>query len=510
MASLHKLLGTTPNEGVQPKEIIAYSTAGFGQNLICGLISTYLLFFYTNALLLNPLHVGILMLASRLFDAFNDPIMGSIVDKTRTKKGKCRPYLLYTPIPIAILTILCFTPSASWAYALRLSYAAISYVIWSIFYTIIDVPYWGLASGMTKDTNTRGTMLTVARLACTAGSGIVSLIIPLAIGGIQTKFTHPSGTMIDGIDLSGTVISGQEGAFAGELGPAFIIIATIIAIIAIPTFFIGYKFTKERYYDDESKVASLGHNIKLLFKNKPLLQIVLSGALGAAKTMFIYIGIYFATYNCAAVMAGETFLGMSGAGLNTVITFAILPGGLLASLMVPYLTRKFGKKKTYIWSHIIVGTIMIAAFFVGWDSKAKLLFNLVVLIIAGIPSGFSNILTYAMIGDTVDYLEDKTGERAEGICFAMQTFISKLGMAFGAFISLVALSVAGIDPLNASTFTLAGNKEGLDLIYLIICLVSGISTLLSAIPFFFYKFNERQQREAVERVEEKKLNKEKI
>ena len=117
-AFLHKLFGTTPGEGMQPKEAIAYSVAGFGQNFICTIIGSYLTVFMTDALgfdlntkigvMSGVMAVAWLMLGTRIFDAFNDPIMGSIVDRTRTKWGKCRPYLKWMAIPIGVVTILCF------------------------------------------------------------------------------------------------------------------------------------------------------------------------------------------------------------------------------------------------------------------------------------------------------------------------------------------------------------------------------------------------------------------
>lgn len=118
---LHKLFGTTPGKGVQPKEAIAYSVAGFGQNFICTIIGSYLTIFLTDALLFGAdgvtvgaisgsMAVAYLMLGTRIFDALNDPIMGSIVDRTRTKWGKCRPYLKWMAIPIGIMTVLCFMP----------------------------------------------------------------------------------------------------------------------------------------------------------------------------------------------------------------------------------------------------------------------------------------------------------------------------------------------------------------------------------------------------------------
>ena len=164
----HKLFGTTPGDGdIQPKEAVAYSIAGFGQNFICTIIGSYLTVFMTDALGFDlnatvfgasgVVAVAWLMLGTRIFDALNDPIMGSIVDRTRTKWGKCRPYLKWMAIPIAAMTILCFLPfypSNNVGFAL----AGLVYVIWSVVYTIADVPYWGLSTAMVNDTTKRGNM----------------------------------------------------------------------------------------------------------------------------------------------------------------------------------------------------------------------------------------------------------------------------------------------------------------------------------------------------------------
>lgn len=198
-AFLHKLFGTTPGEGMQPKEAIAYSVAGFGQNFICTIIGSYLTVFMTDALgfdlntkigvMSGVMAVAWLMLGTRIFDAFNDPIMGSIVDRTRTKWGKCRPYLKWMAIPIGVVTILCFLP---WYPKTGGGFAALSviYVIWSVVYTVADVPYWGLSSAMTNNTDSRGKMLTVARLACTLGAGIVTVFVPIITSGVTAEYKY--------------------------------------------------------------------------------------------------------------------------------------------------------------------------------------------------------------------------------------------------------------------------------------------------------------------------------
>ena len=472
---VHKLFGSTPGDGeMQPKEGFSYSLCGFGQNLICTIIGSYLTVFMTDAIGFKALHVALLMLFARVYDALNDPIMGSIVDRTRTKWGKCRPYMKWMAIPIAIMTILCFLP---WYPNNPGGFAAVAvmYVLWGMVYTVADVPYWGLSTAMSNDTYRRGNLLTIARLFCTAGAGIVTVITPI-ITDNMTKGMDPAQT-------------------ADTLKWIYFVIAIVCCVIAIPLFFLGFKNTTERNVSIENP-PSLGHNLKLLFKNKPLMLIVLSGIGGAARMLFTYTGgLYFAKY----VMDKESWYSL--------FTMAVVPGGLIASLLVPWCTKKFGKKNTYIWSHVIGGVAMLIAFIVGmavdkgnYTSTATTVVLLIALVVAGIPSGFGNIITYAMIGDTVEYLELKTGERAEGICFAMQTLINKIGMAVGAFVGVLAYDMAGVEANNVDSVTAAGK----DTMWIMLVGIAALSFFLTVIPLFFYKFNEKEQQAAKAEIEARK------
>lgn len=474
-ALAHKLFGSTPGDGeMQPKEGLSYSLCGFGQNLICTIIGSYLTVFMTDAIGFNALAVAILMLAARVYDALNDPIMGSIVDRTRTKWGKCRPYMKWMALPIALMTAICFLP---WYPNNDGGFAAISvmYVIWGMVYTVADVPYWGLSTAMSNDTYRRGNLLTIARLFCTAGAGIVTVLTPI---------------------ITDNMTKGMDPVAKGEmLKWIYFVIAIVCCVIAVPLFFLGFKNTTERNISTENP-PSLGHNLKLLFKNKPLMLIVLSGIGGAARMLFTYTGgLYFAKY----IMDRESWYSL--------FTMAIVPGGLIASLLVPWCTKKFGKRNTYIWSHVVGGVAMLIAFIVGiafdrgaYTSTATTVVLLIALVIAGIPSGFGNIITYAMIGDTVEYLELKTGERAEGICFAMQTLINKIGMAVGAFVGVLAYYMAGVAANDASSVT----PEGKDTMWFMLVGIAAISFFLTVIPLFFYKFNEKQQQEAKAEIEARK------
>ena len=485
---LHSVFGTTPGKGMQPKEAIAYSITGFGQNLICNIIGSYLMVFMTDALLFDidskvgavsgVVAVAYLMLFTRIYDALNDPIMGSLVDRTRTKWGKCRPYLKWMAFPIAIMTILCFLPVYD---NTAKSFAVISaiYVLWSMVYTVADVPYWGLSTAMTNDTEVRGKMLTVARLACTLGAGIVTVFVPIITSGVTAKYKDESGLLL-------TQYSAQN---AETLKWTYFICAVVLVAVAIPTFFYGFKNTKERYTATENP-PSLGHNFSLLFKNRELMLIVLSGILGAARTVYMGAGgLYFAKY------------ALNNEGIYSIMTILVVPGGLIASVLVPWLTSKFGKKNTYIIAHLVGAVTMFVMLFVGYKSTAALIVCAIGIVILGIPQGINNVMTYAMIGDTVDYLEWKTGERAEGICFAMQTLINKIGMAVAAFVGVIAYAMAGISPQNpAGSIT----PEGLDKLWLMIVLTGALSMLLTIVPMLFYRLSEKKQAEMVKEIESRK------
>ena len=475
---LNKTLGTDPTkkDDVQSKEVLAYSVAGLGQNIICQLVTTFFMLYMTDVAGVSATWLAWMFLAARLFDALNDPVMGSIVEMTRTRQGKMRPYLKYSPIPIAILTVLLFVnlPVGETG---KFAFGTVIYLLWGIAYTSVDVPYWGLASSMTSDTEKRNTILTVARLFCTIGSGAVSVFIPIIIG-------------------DNTPIATQRILYP--------IVALVCVLIAVPTFWVGYKGTKERFYDAETDGKfTLIKNLKLLGKNKPALLIILVGVLGSLRTIYMTTAVYYAKYN------------LQNFDLAGVIFLLVVPGGLAATLLTPVLSKRFGKKTIFIWSHIIGGAFLIALYLIGLPSNgtsmgAQIAFY-IIIILAGVPSGFSNIMTYSMIADSIDYLEDKTGERAEAFCFSLQTFISKIGMAMTAFVTLMVLGKYGYDASFAEPGAiddLLGNPEFQRVLegnWMATTLLCGVSMLACAIPLFFYTFTEKKQKEAVARVLARKI-----
>ena len=201
-------------------------------------------------------------------------------------------------------------------------------------------------------------------------------------------------------------------------------------------------------------------------------------------------GLYFAKY----VLNNE--------GVYSLITLLVVPGGLVASILVPWMSKKFTKKWAYIMVHLMGGVVMFAMYFIGYDKPWKLIVCAIGLVLLGIPQGVNNIITYAMIGDTVDYLEWKTGERGEGICFAMQTLINKIGMAVGAFVGVLAYYVAGINP--DATNGIYITEDGKTLLWNMLVLSGAFSMILTCVPMFFYKLTEKRQKEMVAEIAERK------
>ena len=163
------------------------------------------------------------------------------------------------------------------------------------------------------------------------------------------------------------------------------------------------------------------------------------------------------------------------------------------------MSKKFTKKWSYVVVHLFGGVVMTVMYFVGYDAPWKLVVSAVALVLLGIPQGVNNIITYAMIGDTVDYLEWKTGERGEGICFAMQTLINKIGMAVGAFIGVISFTAAGI---NSETGFISA--EGCKTLWNMLILSGAISMFGCAIPMFFYNITEKKQAQMVAEIAERK------
>lgn len=438
------------NQKIKFREMFSYGTAGLGQNMVYVLSSSFLMIFYTDVFEISPWIVGTVFLVAKLWDAVNDFIMGTIVDNTRTKWGKLRPYLLFSPIPIAILTILTFW-APNLTDALKIVYIFVTYVLWGMAYTAGDVAYWGLSASMSNDTKERTKLIAFTRFMTMIGSGVAIITIPIIVKELGN----------------------------GSAKQGYLLTAIIISIIGCCLFSLSFFGTKERVKPQKEK-TTFKENMKLLFKNTPLLIILLSSVLGFSRFMSQAAGTYVTKYN----LDDETLFSLLG---------AVLIGSVLVAIAItPFLLKFFSKKSLYIITSLIGGVFYFIMYLVGYDS---LLVILVFVFLSSLSMGFFNVLQTAMIADSVDYLELKSGKRAEGLCYSGQTFFFKLSGALSTFVMAMVLELTGFIE-NAPN----QNPEVYNGIFSLVSLVPGIGCLLSIIPMFFYNFTEDKQKQCIEKI----------
>ena len=416
------------------KERLSFGLAGLGQNMVYNYTTAYIMVFYTDVVKLLPVAVGTLMLIARVFDAVNDPIMGTIIDKTHTKKGKLIPYLKVIPVPMAVFTLLVFfVPDMS--YTMRLVYAYVSFILWDLMYTVSDVPYWGLSVAITSDPNERLKLISIARILCNVGLAISIVIPPLMI------------------------------SYFGGGSFAYFITAVAMALSGSLLFsLVGYN-AKERTTLDKQESAP----IRVLFKNKPLMLLQLSRFLQAFRMVIATAGLYFAKYN-----------------MNDEAAFSILGGLLIAAmilamLVTPLLKKIFSKKQLYNYSLLLGFASHFLMFILGFEN---MMINYILLFVSGLSLGLNDVITYTLVGDCVDYCEYQTGLRTEGLSFSLHTFTTKLQSAFGLFwIGIILTQVGFVENAVQSSQTLNG-------IFSLISLYPAVASLCAIIPMFWFKFSE--------------------
>lgn len=475
---------------VPKKEWMAYCVGALGQGMVYAIMSSYISDFYLNVLKVTPVFVLLLMFLARIWDAINDPIMGFIVDHVNPKKGKMRPYLLYTPIPVAILTMLLFyAPNISDTG--KMIYAAITYVLWGMIYTASDVPFWGLINIMTSNPDERGSIISKAKTANGVGSAIPMAIF-MALGFILPK-----------MNLAGTELEQTK----------YTVMALVSSIIGNILFVRVYFKTKERVQipAPQKKEKGEASSLKLIFTCKPLMLTALMGVLSAARYMYqagavhvarysFYIGKDLTGLNAAEV---ENALQSNISTVSTVFSVCSAVGMMGTMLAVTPLIKKFSYKQIIITTSLIGFAGSLAMWFIGYENFWACL---PCLVLSTIPCGAINVCAFAMIGDCLDYMEWKTGRRLTGMGSAIQSFVNKFGNAIST--SFIILMYIIVD-LDVASFSAKVTANPLDMsesvrqgMFSVVSLIPAISFLVCTIPIFFYnltgEYKERMERELAE------------
>lgn len=456
------------------KEWLAYCVGALGQGMVYAIMSSYISDFYMNVLKLTPLFVLLLMLFARIWDAVNDPIMGYIMDRAHPKRGKMRPYLLYTPIPIAILTVLLF-------YAPNLSgvslmvYASVTYVLWGMIYTSSDVPFWSLPNAMTPNPAERGDIISKGRTANGVGSA-VPMAFFMVLGFILPKF-----------NLSGTELEKTK----------YMVIALFCAIVGNILFASVYFKTKERVHIPDPPKRKKGEKTALgqIFSCKPLMLTALMGVLSSARYMYQAGAVHVARYS---FYIGKDLTGLSLAEkeaalqsnvslVSTVFQVASALGMFGAMLLMPLLFRKFNYKQIIIFTSLLGAAASVIVWFLGYE---RFWLCVPFFVISCIPLGAINVCSFAMIGDCLDYMEWKTGARLTGLGSAIQSFVTKFGNAISTSFIIVMYMIVDLNVADINASVTAHPLEMTDAVrtgmFSLISIIPAVSLLLCTVPLFFY------------------------
>ncbi len=450
---------THSTETVRTKEKLAYGFGCFGQNFSYYFLSNYILFFFTDVFGILPAAAGTLLLVTKIWDGINDPLMGILVDRTRSRWGKFRPWLIFTPILFAPISIMCFsapdlTPMGKliWAYA--------TYILFDMTYTASDVPYWAMSSAITANTTERNSVVVYPRFIATVAVAIATLTTLPLVHLFQ--------------DLAG------GDAARGDRG--FQLTAALYGILTVACFAVTFFLVRERVVIPHTQKRSTARNILVtLGKNKPLMLLIISGLfVNAASGAKLSTLIYYAKYNLGNEM------------LNPVVAAVNIPFILIGIAVTPKIAKRYGKKTTYIILNAIFALGSLGFYLSGWE-------NLVVMLawscFGSIGMAAPLVLQTSMIADTIEYAELKTGQRSEGLIFSSQTFMVKLASAFTSWITGLLLAATGFIA-NA-----AQSQSALTGIHLIMSLFPFLACTIAIIPMFFYPLTEKKHGEILRELE---------
>lgn len=509
------------------KELVGYLVGMFGQNLIYNIVATGLYFYFQNVICLPAMALGWIMTIARIWDAINDPMMGTIVDKTKSKWGKCRPYLIIFPAIIGLVTILTFingnyaTASSTSQKVLIVAWAAISYIAWGMCFTVCDIPLWGITSLMTEDESDRSKILGLARMvAGIGGIGVLVVQIAQALGSAFVSKIDKNAVDYDTLVQK----TNQKG---------FIVTVIIMTVIASVLFEFAGLFTREKVEKSE-KSYTFKENFQIMFRNKPFRQILISGILRSPIQLLMIVAMtlvtyYYANGNIMNILATDASGKITGLNVKILVGLGCVAIGLFAGQFIamgvtPLIIKKVEKKTLYnIYS--IAGAFPFALIFVfykvsGGDLTSTF-WSIIVgicMLVASAAFGGINVLQSVMIADCVDYEEYHNGVRTDGVFFSGQSFITKLAAGISTIISsavyaFVGYSGANVDKLNraiekgANFITYDGGTGAgkyAEAMFFLISIPPAIGMLLSALPTLKYAMSDKEHQKILETLVEKR------
>ncbi|WP_195501525.1 MFS transporter [Bacteroides clarus] len=453
-------------------EKIGYGFGDMASSMFWKLFGAYLMIFYTDVFGLPAAVVGTMFLITRIWDSAFDPIVGVVADRTHSRWGKFRPYLLWLAVPFGIIGILTFV-TPDWSPTGKLIYAYVTYSLMMMIYSAINVPYASLLGVMSPNPKERNTLSTYRMTFAYIGSFIALLLfMPLV-----------------------NFFSGNSKEFADQQ-TGWTLAVVVIAILCIVLFFGCFAWTKERVKPIKETQNPLKEDLKDLFKNKPWW--ILLGA-GVAALVFNSIRDGATVYYFKYFVVEEDYATVSFFGMSFVLSGLYLALGQAANIIgviaAAPVSNRIGKRNTYMWA-MIIATVLSVIFY--WFDKEDLIWMFVFQALISVCAGSIFPLLWSMYADCADYSELKTGNRATGLIFSSSSMSQKFGWAIGTAVTGWLLGFFGFQA-NA-----VQSEEAISGIKMFLSFLPAIGTILSVVFISMYPLTENKMKDITTELEHKR------
>ena len=439
------------------KEKIGYAVGDTASCLYWQTFSMFLMIFYTDTFGISPAVVGTMILISRFWDAAIDPVMGVIADRTETKYGKFRPWILWGILPFTIAGVVLFiTPDFSETG--KIIYAYVTYTLVMMVYTMVNVPYGALLGVISPHSDERTTLASYRFIGAFTGNIIVQ------------------GTLLWLVRFFGK----------GDDRLGYPLAMTVFAVAAGALFFYTFASTKERVKPPKEK-SSVRSDIKDLLKNRPWIVLCSMGLM-----TLIYVSIK----NGAMLYYFKYYVGDQAAAAPFMVTGTVF--SILGALSTPYIVRFVGDKKLTFIVLTFISAASMAVFYFAGPHDFVLMYA--TQIIGSVPGAAMFPLIWSMYADTADYGEWKFGRRATGLVFSAATFSQKMGWAVGGALAGFLLTIIGfVANIAQNEATLSGIRNMMSTIPAAIALVVIVITL-------FYELNDKLEKQIGSELEARKAS----
>ena len=434
------------------KQKAAFGIGAVGKDMVYALSASYVMYFYQDVLGLSATFVGLILMIARVFDALNDPFMGVIVAKTRTRWGRFRPWILTgTVLNALVLYALFAAPDLSQAG--MMVYFSIVYILWGVTYTMMDIPYWSMIPAVTSTPADRENLSVVGRTCAGVGAALIAMFTMLLVGAL-----------------------GGNSERAG-----FKYVALIVSVVFVVTEIVCCAKMKESN-QTEMKTATVKEMFRALFSNDQAIVVVLSIVLiNSALYLTSNFVIYFFKYD------------FGGAGWKGSYTLFSTIGGaaqiLGMMLLYPLLRKKLSNTGVFTLSLVLAlggYGLLLALCLAGLSG------NLIALCVPGVVvfacNGMLSVLTTLFLSNSVDYGQLKTGRREESVIFSMQTFVVKAASGVAVFLTGIGLDLIGLVGDTEETGAVAAQSAGTLLGLRLMMTVLPMLVLLAVLFLFRRKF----------------------